>query len=150
VHADVPADQHGVADRRAAGRDVDAVGDEPDAGGVDIDAVAAAAVHDLRVAGDEPNVRGPRRGAHGPGDAVEVGQRGALLQDERGRHEQRRRAGHRQVVHGPVDRQVADRAAGEEHRLDHERVRGQRQPGTADGDDGRVAKLGRGRGAEPR
>jgi hypothetical protein len=129
VHPDVAADQHRVARRGAVRCDVDAVGDDPDARGVHVHPVAAAVVHHLGVAGHQPDPGGRRGGAHRRGDPAEVGHRGALLQDERRRQVQRRRARHGQVVDRAVDRQIADRAAREEHRLDHERVGGERDPG---------------------
>ena len=68
----------------------------------------------------------------------QVGDGEALLQDEPGRQVQRRGAGHGQVVDGAVDGQVADVAAGEEQRGHHVGVGGERDPGAAHGQLGRV------------
>ncbi len=51
----------------------------------------------------------------------------ALLEHERERQRERTSTGHREVVDGPVDRELADRATGEAQRLDDERVGGERQ-----------------------
>ncbi len=50
--------------------------------------------------------------------------REALLEHERERQRERARAGHREVVDGAVDGELADRAAGEADRLDDEAVGG--------------------------
>ena len=66
----------------------------------------------------------------GGGDRLDLGAqvvRGQpLLEDQRQAERQRARAGHGQVVHRAVHRQVADRAAGEADRLHHEAVGGHR------------------------
>ena len=66
--------------------------------------------------------------------------REASLEDEARRQVQRHRAGHRQVVDGAVDREVADVTAGEEQRRDHVGVGGQRHPGAVDVQPRRVLK----------
>ncbi len=73
VHADRAADDDHVADLGAVRTDVDAVGDQADARGVDVDLVAVAGVDHLRVAGDDPRRRPcarpppcPRRSARRP------------------------------------------------------------------------------------
>ena len=64
-------------------------------------------------------------------DRVDLGAEGlrreALLEHQRERQRERTGAGHREVVDGAVDGELADRAAGEAQRLDDERVGRQRQ-----------------------
>ena len=76
------------------------------------------------------------RGVRGRRDRLDLGlqvvRREPLLEDQRERERARARARHGEVVHGPVDGEVADRAAREAERLDHERVGGERQRGAAD------------------
>ena len=61
VHPEVTADDDPVAGAGPVGANVDPVGDHPDAGGVDVDPVAVAALDDLRVARDDPDARTLRR-----------------------------------------------------------------------------------------
>ena len=108
--------------------------DHADAGGVDEEAVALAAVDHLGVAGDD-RARPPRRAAARI-DATTRQQRlhrQAFLEDEAGAQEQRPRAAHRQVVDRAVDRQRADVAAGEEQRPHDVGVGGEREPRAAAG-----------------
>jgi hypothetical protein len=72
------------------------------------------------------------------------GPRPALLEDQRERERERPGAGDGEVVHGPVHREVADRAAGEADRLDHEAVGGHRQAGVADRNRAGIAQGGEG------
>ena len=89
--------------------------------------VGLAALDDLRVAGDDRHAGGARR----RGDRLDLGAQHlglqALLEDQRQRQRERPRAGHREVVDGAVDRELADRAAGEADRLDDEAVGRHRQ-----------------------
>jgi hypothetical protein len=97
--------------------------------------VALAAVHNLGVARDQLDAgRGTRR-PHGGDDAAQVVQRQAIFQDEGRRQVQRPGAADRQIVDGAVDGQLADVAAGEEQRPDHERIRreGKAQPFALEG-----------------
>jgi hypothetical protein len=99
----------------------------PDAGGADVHPVGVASLDDLRVAAHDLHVGGARSG----GDRLDlVAQRlrlEALLEDQR--HGERDGPGprDRQVVDGPVHGQLADRAAREAQRLDHEAVRRHRE-----------------------
>ena len=76
------------------------------------------------------------------GHPTQLGQLGALRDDEGRGEEQRCRPGHRQVVDRAVDGKVADRPTREEHRLDHVRVRREGEPDPAHLDDGGVTQLG--------
>lgn len=131
--------------------DVNTVGNQPEAGRVDVDPVTGAGVDDLRVPGDKPDPGHPGhpgRRAEGLGDPAELGELGALLQDEGGRQVARCRTHHGQVVHGSVDREVTDAAAGEEQGTHDEGVGGEGHPRAAERDDGGVPhgvpQLGRG------
>ena len=95
--------------RGALRTDVDALVDQSDPRGVDEDAVAAAGVDHLGVPGDQLHAGRQRGRADGLGDAGDVVERGALLEDERGRQHHGLGTGHRQVVDRSVDREVADR-----------------------------------------
>ena len=115
------------------GRDFHARRDPADAGRVDEDAVAFAAIDDLRVAGDDPHAGRSGGLGHRGHDAAERFHRQALFEDEARAEICRPGPGHRQVVDGSVDGQLADVAAGEEQRADDEPVGGEGQPGPAAG-----------------
>jgi hypothetical protein len=97
-------------------------------GSIDVAAVGLAPLDHLGVAGDHLHPGRLGGGGHGRHDRGQVGDGEALLQHEAGRQVQRGRAGHRQVVDGPVHGQVADIAAGKEQRRNDVGVGGQRQP----------------------
>jgi hypothetical protein len=92
VPSEVAADQDDVTGPGPARSDVDAGTDEPESRRVHVDAVAVPGVDDLGVTGDQPHPCRPGRCAQGLGDAPEVGQRRALLQDEGRREVERLRA----------------------------------------------------------
>ena len=139
------ADRAGHDDRVAGlrvGHAQPAVGqvavEDPDSGGVDVAAVGLAALDDLGVAGDDLHPGRGRRVPHGLGDADQVGDAEALLEDEPGRQVLRGGPAHGQVVDGAVDGQFADVAARKEQRRDHVGVGGQRDPGRPGLQGGRV------------
>ena len=70
------------------------------------------------------------------GDRLDLGpqlvRRQALLEHERERQRERPRPGDREVVHGAVHRELADRAAGEPQRLDDVGVGREREPDAVD------------------
>src|SRR5213079_2654943 len=99
-------------------------------------AVRFTPVHDLRVAGHYRYIGCLRRLAHGRHDAIQVGKREAFLEDERRGQVQGPRAGHREIVHGAVNGEVADVAAGEEERRDDVRVGGEGEAHAVDLDHG--------------
>lgn len=108
---------------------------QSDPGRGDVAAVGLAALHHLGVPGHDRHLRrrgGPR---HRRADPPQVLDREALLQDETGRQVQRPGPAHRKVVHGAVDGEVADVAAGEEQRGDHVGVGREREPRAARGED---------------
>ena len=81
---------------------------DADTGGVDVDTVGLAALHDLRVTGDDLDVRGQCRVLHRVDDLDEVLDRKSFLQDETGREVARPCPGDGQVVHRAVDRERPD------------------------------------------
>ena len=113
---------------------------DPDAGGVDEDPVAVAAIDDLRVAGDDGHsgVGGGR--CHRLDDHAELSQREAFFQDQSDAEVAGDRAAHGDVVHGAVDGEFPDVPAGEEAWADDERVGGERDR-TARVEDGRVGEF---------
>ena len=116
--ADRARKQHDVARPRGVARQDDARRRHADAGGRDEDAVGLAALDHLGVAGDDRHAGCPRRRAHAVGDALEIGERKALLDDEARREIERLGARHRDVVDGAVDGERADVASGEKQRRD--------------------------------
>ena len=122
VLADRAGQQDAVAGADRVGREPGARVALADAGGADVHAVGRAALHDLGVAAHDLHLgrlRGRRDRLH-LGLQVVGGE--ALLEDQRERERARARARHGEVVHGAVHGEVADRAAREAERLDHERV----------------------------
>ncbi len=126
--ADRPRQQQHVARARARAADVTPARQHADPGGRDEAAVALALLDDLGVAGDDGDAGRTCRRGHRLHDALQVGQREALFEDEAGRQPQRARAEHRDVVDRAVHGQAAEVAAGEEQRRDHMRVGGHDQP----------------------
>ena len=71
--------------------------------------------------------------------SVSIGK--TLFHDEGGGQEQGTRAAHGEIIDGAVDGQLADIAAGEEERRDHERIRREGQARAAGGEDGLIVEL---------
>ena len=113
--------------RRLAGDSGARASTRADAGRAEVHLVGVAALDDLGVAGDDLDAGRLR----GRGDRLDLGAqlvgRQALLEHQREAQRQRPRAGHGEVVDRAVDGELADRAAGEADRLDHEAVGGERQ-----------------------
>ena len=128
VFADVAGDDDVVAGACAFGSDVHSVGHQPDAGGVDEEPVRTALSDDLGVPGDDADARLCRGLAHRLGDGAEDLDLQALLDDESRRQSEGLSTAAGEVVDGAVDGEVADVAAGEEQRVDHVGVGGQRDP----------------------
>ena len=80
--------------------------------------IGLAALDHLGVAGDDRHARRARGVAHARRDALQVGERKALFDDEARREIERPRARHRDVVDGAVHGERADVAAGKEDRRD--------------------------------
>ena len=100
--------------------------DHADAGRVDEQLVAGAALHDLGVAGDDVHAGLARRARHGsapPGAAMSTGSPSSMI-DGAGQIE-RHGAADREIVDGAADRELADVAAGKEQRIDHEGIGGE-------------------------
>ena len=125
--------------RRRARRELRRAGRRrPMPGGADVHAVGVAALDDLGVAGDDLDARRrARRAAIASTSARSVvGGRGPPRGSARA-SAQRPRARHGEVVDRAVDGQLADRAAGEAHRLDDEACRSSARAGAAERDDAR-------------
>ena len=115
---------------------------QPDPGRGHVHAVGVPALDHLRVAGDDldPGGRARSRRSPRPRPAARSASRpssstSARLIASGGR------PGRAEVVDGPVDRQLADRAAGEAQRLDHVGVGGQREAGPVRRHPPRVGEL---------
>ena len=86
-----------------------------------------AALDDLGVTGDDLDSGGCRGGSHGFDDGGELGEGEPFFKDEAGAEVFGDGSRDGEVVDGPVDRQLADRAAGKAQRLDDEAVAAERQ-----------------------
>jgi len=140
VDGDGAAQEDDIAGAGPARRDLHTGGHRADPRGVDEDAVPLAPVDDLGVAGDDRHAHLAGRRAHRGGDAPEVLDRKSLLEDEARRQRHGAGTAHGEVVHRPVNREGSDVAAGEEQRLDDERVGGERQPGAIDVEAGAIVQ----------
>ena len=113
----------------------------PMPGGVDVDAVALAALDDLRVAGRDDHARLPPRRR-----AIEAATRRSSATAKpssttnAGREHERPCAGDGEIVDRAVDGELADVAAGEEERLDDVGVGREREPRAVQLDDRRIAE----------
>ena len=81
------------------------------------------------------------RSCHGGDLRLEVLGGEPFLEDDGSREAHRPRAGDGKIVHRSVDRKLADGAAGKADRSYDERVRGERQPDTADGEQAGIGQL---------
>ena len=105
------------------------VGDDADAGRRHVERRPPCRARRPSCRRSRPARRRPRAArAIERGDAAQVGDREALLDDEPGRERERPRAGDREVVDRAVDGELADVAAGEEERLDDVGVGREREP----------------------
>ena len=102
-----------------------------DSGGGDVHAVGLAVLDHLGVAAA---ITTPARAAarHGAHFGFQNFGRQAGFEDVSHHQRLRSRAGNRQIVHGSVHRQFADRAAGKAQRLHHEAVGGDGEPRSVD------------------
>ena len=145
VLADRARHQHPVSGFEPCRTELRPLVDDSDPGRGQVHLIRGAPLDHLRVAADDLDA-GCRRGRR---DRLDLGPQHrrvqALLEDHR--HGQRARpgTGHREVVDGAVDRELADRAAGEAQRFDDEAVGGHRQsPGAGQRHATRVTELGQG------
>ena len=115
--------------------------DAPEPGRADVHRVGVAALDDLRVAGDDlrPRRRARPRRSPRPRRAARRRSRPSSSTSE-SVSASGRAPGDGEVVDRAVDRQLADRAAGEADRLDDEGVGGQREPRAVDVDRARVGQ----------
>ncbi len=138
VIADGSAQDHPVARAGLAGGQTHAVRHDADAGGVDEQAVALAALDNLGVAGDDGDAGRGRCFGHRRCDQAQGLGGKAFFKNEPGAQKQRPRAAHREIVHGAMHGERSDVAAGEKQRLDHERIGGEGDASAADFDDGLI------------
>ena len=128
VLADRARDEDAVAGAQRARRERPARIDAAEPGRRHVHRVALATLDDLGVARDDLDARRRRGG----GDRLDLGaqvvRREPLFEHQRERQRERAGAGHRQVVDGAVDGELADRPAGEADRLDDEAVRRHGEP----------------------
>ena len=137
------------------GGDVEVGHHQADAGGIDENAVAVAAIDYLGVAGNDRHAHfaGGRR--HRLDHAAERFHRQSFFEDEARGEIERLGAGHRQVVDRAIDGQLADVAAGEQERPDHEGIGRQGQSAAGDIHDRAIvgrplrALAGEGRAEQP-
>jgi len=140
VVAERAREEHTIPRLHPIGADVDAGSQGPDARGVHVQAVGVAALDHLGVAGRDRDACGLCGPGHVTGDPAEIGDREALLDHEAGGKPERHRAGDGQVVDRAVHRQIADRSARKEDRLDDVGVGREREPRALELDQGRVAE----------
>ncbi len=93
-----------------------------DAGRGDVHPVSFAMLHDLRVTACNSDSRLPGGLGHGADFGLKNLRRQPGLQDESDDDGLRSCAGNGQVIDGPIDRELADRAAGKTQRLHHEAI----------------------------
>ena len=117
------ADQHLVTGAADCSGELHARGHLAHAGGVDVDAVRAAALDHLGVAGDDGDARLARGLRHGVDDRSQVRHGVPLFQDEAAGEVAYARAGGGDVVDGAAHGEPADVAAGEELRRDYKAIR---------------------------
>ena len=140
VQADRPGQDHHVAGAGSVRPDRNAVRYQPDTSGVDEDAVRRSPAYHFRVAGHYPDAGPTGRPSDRLGHLPQVLDRQAFLDDIGERQRQRLGAHHGQVVDCAVHRQLADVAAGEFERADHERVGCEGKPVAGDLDHGGVVE----------
>ena len=128
VVAQHPVDDNHIARPRLARRDRHAVRHHTDTGGVDEQLVGGTALDDLGVSGHDGDADRIGDALHAGYHAAQQVDLEAFLQHHAARQEQWPRAAHRQVVDGARHGESADVAAGEEQRVDHVGVRGEREP----------------------
>ena len=133
-------DEHAVAREHSPGAELDALGNEADPGRRDVDAVALAALDDLRVARCDHHAGASCGRSHRGGDPPQVRDGEALFDDEAGREGEWPRSRHGEVVDGAVDGELADVSTGEEERLDDVGIGGEREPPAVEVDHRGVAE----------
>lgn len=148
VIAEGAGDEDGVAGLGAMGADLDAGAEDSDAGGVDVAAVAVAALDDLGVSGDDLDARCGRGLSHGGDDGGKLGERETFFKDEAGGEIFGFGSGDGEVVDGSVDGEIADGAAGEKERLNDEGVAADGDAAGGEIEDGGIAEVFKGGVAE--
>ena len=148
--ADGAGEEHLISRAHAARRQPSPRVRAADAGGGYVQAVRLAVLDDLGVAAHDLDP-GPLRGF---GDRPQLGLQGlggdSLLDHEGEEQGERLRRRDREVVHRAIDRQLADRAAGETQRAHHEAVGSEGEAGAVHLQVGGIGEGGQERTAEER
>jgi hypothetical protein len=84
VIGDGAADQNRVSSAGPRRPEIDAIRDDADSGGVDVAAVAVAALDDFGIAGHDLDSGDASGRGHSLGDASQIGDREAFLENESG------------------------------------------------------------------
>ena len=116
------------------GVDVNAGDGAADSGGGDVHAVGLAALDDFCVATDHGDACALESVGHGADFGFEDGTGEAFFENEGDDHRMGSGTGDGEVVHGSVDGEFADGAAGEAQGADDETVGGECDGGSADFD----------------
>ena len=115
-------DNDGIANLHAVGTNDNALALHANAGGVDVAAIAVAALHHFGVSSNDMHARIARGLGHGAHNGGQLLHGQAFLKDEAGGKHFRLRAGDGEIVDRAVHGQFANGAAGKEHGLHHEGV----------------------------
>ena len=108
--------------------EIDAFSDDANSGRREEQLVASASVDDLGVAGDDLDARLGRCSRHRAGDLPHEVDGHAFFHDRRAGKIERPRPADRQIVDRAADGELADVAAGEDQRVDHEGIGGEGEP----------------------
>ncbi len=146
VQADRARQQQGVTGPRARGGHRRAGQPAADPRGRHEDAIRRSLTHHLGVARDHRHARLQRGPCDRRGDSPQVVDGEPFLDHQRQCQRQRLGAHHGDVVDGTVDGQRPDVAAGEEQRVDHERIGAHDQVQAGDRDDRGVLQRAAGGG----
>ncbi len=119
MNSDVTTHDDHIAWGGTIGPNVDPIGNRTDSRGIDEELVGCTTVDHLGVTGDDRDPSGLSGLGHLGDHAPENGHFQAFFENEPTAERNRRGPAHRQIVHGAVDGQIADRPAGKEQRADH-------------------------------
>ena len=132
--ADGAGEQDFIAGSHSAGIDVDAGDGGADSGGSDVHAIGLATLDDLRIAADHGDSGALEGIRHGANFGFEERTCEAFFKDKRDDHRVRFGSGDSEVIHGPIDGEFADGAAGKAQGMNDEAVGGEGDGGSADFD----------------
>ena len=126
--AEQAIDQDDVPFPREMRAEIDAFSDDANSGRREEQLVASASVDDLGVAGDDLDARLGRSSRHRAGDLPHEVDGHAFFHDRRTGKIERPRPADRQIVDRAAHGELADVAAGEDQRVDHEGISGESEP----------------------